>query len=125
VRAARRPGGERFAARSREVIAQAFPRGLERISIGALSGPPSDGAEILTETTESARLGLAKGHVMVALDGYRVRTMAQYQLVRAMSDAPKITLIVWDGRQYKELQGSFANRKFGSTFKDYKPGAKP
>jgi len=80
----------------------------------------------MTETRESAGFGVHKDDIMVALDGIRVHSAIQYRAVRAMSDDPRITVIVWDGRQYKQVQGSFANRRFGATFGDYRPpAAKP
>jgi hypothetical protein len=63
--------------------------------------------------------GLSSDQVVVALDGYQVQSMAQYSMVRAMSDSPSMTFVVWDGHAYREIKANQPGRRFGVDMVDY------
>ena len=59
--------------------------------------------------------------MIVAIDGIRVHTFAQYSYVRDSQTIGELDLIVWQGDAYREIKSSPPNRRFGVTFGDYKP----
>jgi hypothetical protein len=64
-------------------------------------------------TEKLRRFGIRAGDRVVALDGYRVRTVQQYLAVRSFSDAPKMTAVVWRDGRYQEVNGIFRREQYG------------
>jgi hypothetical protein len=113
-------GDGRFKQQAEKAERDFFPNGMERVSLRDFSASPSEGVEVLKDTNLAEALGVRKGMVIGALDGYRVRDFAQYRFVRGLTRDPKITLIVWDGRAWKEVLGRFRLRMFGSLMQTFK-----
>jgi len=110
----------RFAAATKDI----FPRGLEKVDPASLAGPPADGAVFTSENPAMVRNGVRKGDVVVAVDGWRVRTSEQYYEARAFDDDPDFRLIVWRDGKYVELPARRLFRSFGTQMEDYPPHRK-
>ena len=76
--------------RIKKLEQEVFPDGLEHSKGAETPSPPVDGVFIAGSSTPVADAGLQAGNIIVALDGYRVRNLKQYNWVRflAPDDAP-------------------------------------
>jgi len=101
-----------------------FPRGVEKIDPGSLAGAPADGAVFTSESPAMVRNGVRKGDVVVAIDGWRVRSSGQYLTAREFDDDPDFRLIVWRDGKYVELPVRRLFRSFGTQMVDYPPHQK-
>lgn len=70
-----------------------FPLGLERVHHLDFLAPPRQGVEIVQWSSKLEALGLDKGDVIVALDGYRVTSYEQYHCIRDLTDDPTHPLV--------------------------------
>jgi tetratricopeptide (TPR) repeat protein len=119
MRRERRAPGEGYLEPARATLRKRFPQGLERVDLRDFLAAPRKGVEILEWSLKLSSLGLDKGDVIVALDGYRTASYEQYRIVRDLSDDPQFCLVVWHGDRYVEAIGSFPRRSFGVTLRDY------
>ena len=74
---------------------------------------PTDGVSIQQQNELVTVAGLRAGDVIVALNGIRTRTFAQYLYVRDSLTGPELDLIVWQGGGYHEFRTSPPNHRFG------------
>lgn len=114
-------GDTRFDAELQKRVKKLFPKGMEKASLGDFHAAPTDGVSIRQQNDLLLTAGLKQGDVIVALNGIRVHTFAQYCYVRDSQDTPELDLIVWQGNAYHEIKSSPPNRRFGVDFGDYKP----
>lgn len=84
-------------ARHRELLARFFPKGLEKVGSDPAE-PPPDGVILVGHSEEATKATLRAGDVIVALNGYRVRTYDQYRVVRTLSMDPELKLTLWRGK---------------------------
>lgn len=103
---------------------EVFPAGLDPIDRPKLTSPPRDGVVVRGENDNTLGCGLKFGHVIVGLDGFRVRNLEEYSAVLALSQSPDMTLLVWRGKTYDEVKVSLWERLFYVQMRDFKPGAK-
>ena len=101
-----------YEARLRDALALALPSGLEPLDRTSLTGPPSDGVRIRTVNDNTKRCGIQFGNVIVGLDGFRVRSVDAYYTVRALSQSPKMKLVVWRGSSYDSVDTELWDRRF-------------
>lgn len=106
-----------YAAQAADAEAKEFPHGLEQVKLSDFNEPPADGAEIITGSSLATRVGMSVGSVVGGLDGYRVRSYEQYCVIRDLTHAPDMRIIVWDGKTWREVQGRFRTRRFGARFR--------
>jgi tetratricopeptide (TPR) repeat protein len=100
-------------------VQETFPAGMERWKARGAPGPPREGVRVDSANAASSNAGLGVGDVVVALDGWRVRTVEQYDLVRAFTSAEHMVLVVWKGSGYETVEAAPKDRRFGismSTF---------
>ena len=62
--------------------------------------------------------GIHPGDIIVAADGYRVHNTDQWAAIRSFRDDTTVSLIIWRGNGYQQLNGTYVRMKFG-------PPAKP
>lgn len=107
VRQDRRLGGERYKAQAGNAMARLFRLPLTRTSLAELTSAPSERESVLVvrSSPHFEKLGLRTGDVIVAVDGYRVRTRTDLVRARALSVEPAATLIVWREGRYLEVAG--------------------
>lgn len=92
----------------------------ERAETGALSGYPSDGVFILNAGAFAERNGLKTGDIIVALDGYRIRSRRQYSLINRFSDDPEMALVVFRHPRYLEVKVRTPWRNLGADMRTHK-----
>jgi tetratricopeptide (TPR) repeat protein len=115
VRYDHRVGDGRFGGRTAAALARIFPEGLERVSISELTAPPppGQGVRVSGRSHRTTQFGLMKDDVVVALNGYRVTTDPQYQLLWTFDDRPEATVIAWRRDRYVEVKGRLKRMAYG------------
>ncbi len=124
VRYKAKTGNARFDPEVQKRLKTLFPRGIEKVGLPDFKAPPEQGVLIAEENELVQQAGLKKGDLILALDGIRVYDMTQYQYVRELTNAPQLTLLVWNGSEYSEKKASPPKRRFGAQFNDYYQPAK-
>ena len=112
-------GDTRFEPELKKRLEKLFPAGIEKVSLADFHGPPADGVSIRQQNDRLTAAGLHAGNVIVALNGIRTHTLAQYMYARDSLIAPELDLIVWQGGSYHEIKASPPNRSFRADFQDY------
>jgi hypothetical protein len=110
----------RFVEQTKDIL----PKGLERADLASQTAPPTDGVQFTEETPTLRRNRLHKGDVVVAVDGWRVRTQEQYYVVRDFDTNPDFRLILWRGNKYEEVAARCLYRRFGTDLATYRSNAK-
>lgn len=96
-----------------------FPAGIKKVDRADFSEAPKRGVLIDGSSKQLVPFGLQINMVIVALNGIRTETFAQYQVVRELADDPHMSLIVWSGNDYRTSEGVLSGRRFGVDMKDY------
>ena len=121
-RQARVADQEAYEGRLREALALALPGGrLESLDRAALPSPPTDGVVLKGANDNTERYGIKWGHVIVGLDGFRVRDYETYNVVRALSYSPHMKLVVWRGTSYDDIEAELWDRRFRIALEDLSP----
>jgi tetratricopeptide (TPR) repeat protein len=102
-----------------DLLRHDFPNGLERLVLYALHGSPTDGIAFKTFGRRPASVGLEATDVIVAVDGWRVRTAGQYMDASRLATGDMMTFVVWRNGQYREIRHRVPQRWLGTTFQDY------
>lgn len=102
-----------------EKVAHLFPDGMQKVTLADFQEAPTQGVLINGTSDSLEALGLARGMVVTALDGYRVNSFSQYGAIRDLTADPNMTLVVWDGKSYRESKGEVPNRRFNIDMIDY------
>lgn len=85
---------------------QLFPNGRQPATLADFTGNPPTDLIPLTLSDELTAAGIAKGHAVVAVDGWRCASVAQLNyLMDVHTDGPA-RLIVWQGFGYIERQAT-------------------
>ena len=104
-------------------LALALPPGLEPFDRASLPASPSDGVVVKSVNDNTKRFGIMWGNVIVAADGFRVHDYDAYNLIRALSQSPKMRLVVWRGASYDEIEVELWDRLFRVDMETFKPPA--
>jgi tetratricopeptide (TPR) repeat protein len=119
VRYKAKTGDTRFDAALNSRVLKLFPKGIEKVSLKDLQSAPADGVLINDENDLVTKAGMKTGDIIVAVNGIRVHDFAQYGYGREIGMTPEITLIVWQGHQYRETKASPPDHRFGVDMGDY------
>jgi tetratricopeptide (TPR) repeat protein len=111
-----------YASRLDELTQRVFPDGLARVELRGLSSPPRQGVLFKSSSPALHAAGLMAGAIVVALDGWGVRNLEQFQAVRAFSRSPEMKLIVWQEGRYREVEAVVNGRRFGVDVTSYPEG---
>jgi len=114
-----------YESKFRDALARALPTGLEPLDRASLTGPPKDGVVVQKENDNTKKCGIKWGHVIVGLDGYRVRDWRAYSVVRALSQSPRLKLVVWRGSGYDDVEVELWDREFRVAMDTYARVASP
>jgi len=113
---------EAYENRLREALALALPaKRLEPLDRAALPSPPTDGVIVKGANDNTERYGIKWGHVIVGLDGFRVRDFETSRVVRALSYSPRMKLVVWRGSSYDDIDVELWDRRFRIALEDLAP----
>lgn len=104
--------------RGLDLVKTQFPAGLEAVTVDRLSAAPDDGIVFKTFGARPARVGLQQSDVLVAIDGYRVRSTGQYSVLMRSSWSPDVEFIVWREGQYLPVKGRVPQRYLGVILAD-------
>jgi hypothetical protein len=100
--------------------AELFPKGIEHVRLDEFKGPPVDGTFIRQANQLTWDAGMNAGYIIVAVNGIRAHTFDQYVFGRDLMSGP-FKLIVWDGKQYREVTANPPSHRFDVDMDDYKP----
>jgi tetratricopeptide (TPR) repeat protein len=112
-------GDTRFDAELNSRLLKLFPKGIEKVSLKDFQSAPTDGVLVKEENDLVSKAGMKTGDIIVAVYGIRVHNLAQYLYGRKTIPTPEMTLIVWQGSQYREIKASPPNHRFGVDMGDY------
>jgi hypothetical protein len=120
-RLARGLGRKDYEARLQRAVRAEFPRGLEPIPAPEALGTeaPRDGAYVMGHSRTLLAAGLRAGDVVVGLDGWRIRTAAQYATARRFSRDDEMTFTFWRAGGYQQTKATVKERWLGVTFVDH------
>lgn len=103
------------------LVAESFPSGLEVPPAAAAA--PYDGVAFSNFGARAGRAGLRRSDIIVGIDGVRVRSEGQAEvLLRASHDA-SIRFTVWRDGAYTTIAGTLPQRWLGCGIKTYRPVA--
>jgi hypothetical protein len=112
-----------YEARLQELLSRVFPQGLEPLPETHDASPPTDGLLIDGKSDWLEYAGLRGSDVIVGLDGFRVRSLPQYDVVRNFqalpSDATEMRLRVFRQTQYLDLVTRLQGRRFAVHVRTY------
>jgi hypothetical protein len=101
------------------LLARIFPAGLEKVTTEG-TAPPAGGVEIVTSSDDATRAGVAKGDIVVALDGFRVLNHDQYFTIRQLRREPEMVLTLWRKDRYVTATSRHFDRWLSVEVKSYK-----
>jgi len=90
-----------------------FPGGTQTVRFNDFQSAPDDGAMRRGSSQLAQQAGLKLGDVIVAINGIRVHSVAQYDCERMLLTTPELDLIVWQGDGYHEIKASPPGHRFG------------
>ncbi len=105
-----------YAPKKRGAESEVFPQGMQAVTLEQLLGKPADGVRVEGENDLSRQAGLKAGAIVVSIDGKRIHNMEQYKYVRALSDSPELTLLVYQDERYQAIHAHLPDRKFNLDF---------
>jgi tetratricopeptide (TPR) repeat protein len=110
-----------FEPKLRDALALALPAGLEPLDRSSLKTPPNDGVAVRGANDNTKKYAIQWGHVIVGLDGYRVHDMRAYEVVRSLSQSPRLKLVVWRGSRYDDVDVELWDRLFRVDMETFAP----
>jgi tetratricopeptide (TPR) repeat protein len=119
IRYKAKAGDTRFDAELNSRVLKLFPKGIEKVDLKDFQSAPADGVLLQKENDLVSKARMKTGDIIVAVNGIRVHNLPQYLQGRETSMAPEMTLIVWQGNQYREIKASPPNHRFGVDMGDY------
>ncbi|WP_291986311.1 PDZ domain-containing protein [Luteitalea sp.] len=103
------------------LVAQSFPSGFEAVpSAGAA---PVDGVAFTNFGGRAAKAGLRKTDIIVGVDGVRVRSEAQFDVLMRASHDTAVQFTVWRDGAYATVKGTLPQRWLGTGLRTHRPGA--
>ena len=119
LRQARRLRDDAWVKRAGELLPTAFPHGIETARKEGFSGPPVDGVRLHRLRPRAQGTGIREDDILVALNGHRVRTVEQYHVLAGDGFGPDMSLVVWRGGCYQEIEAHVPQRWFGATLSNH------
>jgi hypothetical protein len=106
-----------------ELMRKVFPTGLTRPATLPDMIPPRDGVLIEFPGKLGSELGMREDDVVIAVDGIRVRNLAQYRVAAGASTDETMRLTVWRGGKYIDIGAQLRYRWIVSRMKTYQSTA--
>ncbi len=92
-----------YAEESARLLKKHFPQGLQRIDTTKLAGPPKGGLKISDVEEYLTQMGIKNDDVLVAVNGYKIDTQRQCDVIRNVSFDPNLKVTIWDGKKYRDF----------------------
>lgn len=103
------------------LVAQSFTSGFEAVpSTGAA---PVDGVAFTNFGARAAKAGLRKTDIIVGVDGVRVRSDAQFDVLMRASHEAAMQFTVWRDGNYATVNGTLPQRWLGTGYRTHRPAA--
>ena len=103
-----------------EMLRPLFPAGLEPLARQNLPARATEGVGFATFGPRPRALGMQTTDIIVAVNGWRVRSADQYIAVTRFSHDDVMTLTIWRDAKYQEVRIRVPERSFGTRFKDHR-----
>jgi hypothetical protein len=120
IRRSKRAPDARLAGQVEAATKKLFPEGLTTTSLSELQlltpGELQDrrvGVLMTRLSDEDRHFGLENSDTILAIDGLRVHSYAQYECIRSFTDAEPMRVVVWRGGKFIELSSSYRRPRFG------------
>lgn len=92
-----------------------------KVTLANFSGAPKAGVFFSERTMQVQKAGLEKGDVVVAVNGYAIRSFEEYSIARDVNAPEPFTLIVFRKDRYFEVVADPPQRRFGVNMPNYRP----
>ncbi len=103
----------------RKQIIQHRDKSAREISRLDRAHPPITGVRIISTNENTARYGIGISNVIVGLDGFQVGGTDFYRTLRIASGTTNLSLVYWDGIDYKDIEVNLPGGKLGAAIRDY------
>lgn len=100
-------------------VAGLFPRGQRAAKLGDFTAPPAIGVQVNSESQLATEHGVCRGHIIVAIDGFACDTQKQYLFLRALTVDKPLDIIIWDGKNYRQVIAEVPNRRLQVDLADW------
>jgi tetratricopeptide (TPR) repeat protein len=97
------------------------PKHLKAVVLADFKQPPADGVRVFRTSPATLAYGLSEGDVIVAAGGREVHTLQDYQRLLALQLGSDLTLIVWNGRSFREEKRPLGDSDLDLDLFTYKP----
>jgi tetratricopeptide (TPR) repeat protein len=113
----------KYALAAARLTDKVFPDGREEMDIARLSGVPTSGVILTSNSKTTAVLGLVAGDVIVAVNGVRIQNKSQYFYQMDTAASEKVDLIVFSRRRYRTIAATLPDHRLGATIAIFQPPA--
>ena len=108
-----------YAPKFAALASRIFPSGPEKLDTATLPVTPTDGVRVSEPSALARSAGLDTGDVIVALDGWRVHNVPQYEAIRELDWRPEFVLHRWRRGRYESLPARAADRLLNFSMANY------
>lgn len=98
-----------------------FPDGLEEVTPASFEGAPRDGMRLTSFGPRADRAGLRPADIVVAIDGFRVRSYGHYWYLSRLAHRGPLNLIVWRDGRYQRISAKPPQRWLAVGLATYEP----
>lgn len=111
----------RYKAECNKTIATTFNGSMKKVVLADFKAPPTEGTLITEDNSSLKGTPLVKGSIVVACNGYLIKSIDQFHVARAIATGDFLTAIVWNGSKYLEARRPVVDGNyFGIGVADYK-----
>jgi hypothetical protein len=114
-------GQTRYEARQKQLLADTFPGGMEKVG-SSLPGAPPDGVMFVNPMPAAVAAGFHHRDVVVALDGIRIHNKGQWHLVRRQEKTGPLRVLVYRNGAYQEVTATFEGRRIPTGLERFPKG---
>ncbi len=111
---------QRYAGRFEAATKELFPGGLQAFGEAERARPPARGLRLEREGWRTLyHEGLRAIDLIVAVDGWSVADVDQFDVIMELDDAPEVGIVVWRHGRYLDFPLRLANREFEVGLRPY------
>jgi tetratricopeptide (TPR) repeat protein len=117
----RHPNEPKFKAALETVAAKLFQEGRQPVDTVTEKTAPTDGVVLVATSKITDSLSLAKGDVIVGINGVRIKNKAQYYYQMDTAPSPKVDLTVWSHGSYCLATADLPDHRLGAQIRNFQP----